>query len=173
MAVIDYWKNFENMDLTHSAVHHLMAIYELRKHRGYARGVDVAKHLSITRGSAFTTLKNLKEKGYIKEDENKFYFLTSKGEQVVNNVLNIRHVFIQFFKDILGLSPAKAEEDACKIEHLISLETAQQLLKFIGFYLADNSQMKKVRKDFEQFLYQCASTEDCTVCEANCLFRTS
>ena len=171
MAVIDFWKKFDDNELTHSGVHHLMAIYELRKYRGYARGVDVAKQLDITRGSAFSTLKNLKDKGYITEDENKFYSLTEKGQQIVNNVLNIRHVFIQFFKEVLGLSPARAEEDACKIEHLVSLETAQQLLKFIGFYLADTPEMRKMRKNFEHFLYQCSNADDCNVCEAECLFR--
>ncbi|GAB4171026.1 MAG: metal-dependent transcriptional regulator [Calditrichia bacterium] len=173
METVNLWKKFDESQLTHSGVHHLMAIYSLIRDRGYARGVDVAKYLNITRGSAFTTLKNLKEKGFITEDENKFYQLSRDGEQIINSVLNIRHVFIQFFRDVLNLSEKEAEEDACKIEHLISTKTAQQLLRFNGFFLNDSPKMNQIREDFKHFLYRCESSESCEVCEVECLFKSS
>ena len=61
---MDVWKQFEENGITHSAAHHLLAVMDLRKDRGYARVTDVAKYLNITTGSASTNLKNLKQKGH-------------------------------------------------------------------------------------------------------------
>lgn len=169
MSLTDFWKKFEDSELTHSAVHHLMAVYELKKNRGYARGVDVSKYLDITRGSAFITLKNLLEKGFLEEDENKFYSLTEKGMEIVNNVLAIRSLFIRFFTEVLNLPEKIAEEEACKIEHLISIDTARRLMSFLGFYLNDSPLSRQVREEYRRFMFSC--TDDCSICETDCLFK--
>src|SRR5690606_7934311 len=78
-AMEDVWKQFEENKITHSAAHHLLAVKELRETRGYARVTDVARYLNITTGSASTNLKNLKSKGLIREDDNRFLDLSDEG----------------------------------------------------------------------------------------------
>ena len=75
----EVWRAYEENELSHSAAHHLMAIHELRAAHGYARVSDVAKHLSITKGSVSTAMKHLKERGYVQEDLNRFLELTDQG----------------------------------------------------------------------------------------------
>ncbi len=133
----DVWKQFEENDITHSAAHHLIAIRELKKARGYARVTDVAKHLNITTGSASTNLKSLKGKGLIVEDDNRFLILSSEGEALAEAVESRKHLFYHFLVDILHVSEDQAEIDACKTEHLISGETAKKLKEFL------NKQSKK------------------------------
>ena len=116
----ELWKKFDEVEMTHSSVHHLMAIYELLKKNGYVRGVDVAKYLDISRSSVSITMKKLISRGYVVEDENKFYKFTSQGEELINSVLSKRHIIKMFFEEVLGLSEELAEEEACKIEHLAS-----------------------------------------------------
>lgn len=165
----EVWKKFDETELTHSSVHHLMAVHQLIKENGYARAVDVGRHLNLTRGSISVTLNKLKSKEYLAEDQNKFYKLTEKGEQFICSVLSKRHILQQFFTDVLDLSEEAAEIDACKIEHLLSHETGEQLLTFMGYFLSENPEAKNFREGFHSFRYKC-SKENCTICENNCFY---
>ncbi|MCB0328466.1 MAG: metal-dependent transcriptional regulator [Bdellovibrionales bacterium] len=135
----DVWKQFEENKITHSAAHHLIAVKELRESRGYARVTDVARYLNITTGSASTNLKNLKSKGLITEDENRFLELSEEGAQLAQAVLTRKDIFYHFLVDVLDVDQEQAEIDACKTEHLISAETASKLDKFIKQYKAKNA----------------------------------
>ena len=130
---MEVWKAFEKNSISHSAAHHLMTIYDLLDKNGYARVTDVAKSLEITRGSASITLKALKEKGFVREDENKFLRLSEEGERISHSIQSIKKIFEKFLVDVLRVAPKQAEVDACKIEHLLSRETGTKLLNFITF----------------------------------------
>jgi len=130
-STTDVWKSFHDNEITHSAAHHLLAILELSSKRGYARVTDVAKFLDITTGSASTNLKSLKQKGLVEEDDNKFLVLSEEGKDLAEVILNRRHILGQFFVEILGVSSEQAEVDACKTEHLLSMETTKKMASFI------------------------------------------
>ena len=136
---IDVWKKFEENNLTHSAAHHLLAILELREKRGYARVTDVARELNITTGSASINLKSLKAKNLIVEDENKFLALSEEGETLARAVLMRKKVLNDFLVGVLQVTPEQAEIDACKTEHLISVETAMKLKAFMESYQSQQS----------------------------------
>lgn len=127
----EVWKQFEENGITHSAAHHLVAVMELREERGYARVTDVAKQLNITTGSASTNLKNLKNKGLVVEDDNRFLELSDEGLRLANLVLRRKRVLETFLTEVLHVSPEQAEIDACKTEHLISIETTRQLENYL------------------------------------------
>lgn len=131
---MEIWKQFEENGITHSGAHHLVAILELKEKFGYARVTDVAKHLEITTGSASTNLKSLKSKGFIKEDENRFLHLSEEGQMLAELVIRRKKVLKTFLEDLLGVNCDQAEIDACKTEHLISVETTVKLEKFIEEY---------------------------------------
>ena len=101
--MIQLWKRFDTIELSHSSIHHLLAIHDLIKENGYARSIDIAKYLEITRGSASKTLHKIKDKGFIVEDSNKFYRLAEKGKGLVNSVLSKRRIAENFFNNILQL----------------------------------------------------------------------
>ena len=126
----DVWKEFSENIVTHSAAHHLLAIMELAKKRGYARVTDVAKSLKITTGSASTNLKSLKQKGLVEEDENRFLALSTEGQKLAEAIIGRREILQEFFANVLGVSPEQAEIDACKTEHLLSKETTSKIVSF-------------------------------------------
>lgn len=127
----DIWKEFEHNQTTHSVAHHLMAIYDLLNEHGYARVTDVAKKLNITRGSASLTLKAIKEKGLVLEDENRFLLLAEPAKEIVQRIKDRNKIIKQFFIDVLKIDDEQAEIDSCKIEHLISDEVTQALKKYM------------------------------------------
>ncbi|KAA3619980.1 MAG: metal-dependent transcriptional regulator [Calditrichaeota bacterium] len=163
------WKEFEQNIITHSAAHHLTAISDLLDKNGYARVTDVARTLDITRGSASITLKALKERGLVTEDENKFLRLSESGASITKVIYLKRRVLTKFFKDILKVPEETANIDACKIEHLISTKTGEKLLSFMNFLLNDPKKAQKLLDDFANFRHKCDETESCEVCELDCL----
>jgi len=164
------WKKFDKTALTHSSIHYLLAIHSLIKQYGYARGIDVARHLNLTRGSVSITINKLKNKGYIVEDINKFYQLTEKGKELVNSVLSKRRIANIFLKDVLQLPEQIVEADGCEIEHLLSKQTVAKLLSFTGYFLSDNKEAVAFRKGLQDFFYQCLSFKNCQICEMRCFF---
>ena len=127
----DIWKEFEHNQTTHSVAHHLMAIFDLLNEHGYARVTDVAKKLNITRGSASLTLKAIKEKGLVLEDENRFLLLSDKAKDIVNKIKTRNKIMFKFYTEFLGVNKETAEINACKIEHLVGDEITNALKKYM------------------------------------------
>lgn len=131
MSSVEFWKAFSENEITHSAAHHLLAIYELAQDRGYARVTDVAKNLQITTGSASTNLKGLKARGLVMEDDNRFLSLSPSGENLAKAILYRRALLLRFFTEVLKVNAEQAEIDACKTEHLLSRETTIKMQEFL------------------------------------------
>ncbi len=132
---METWKEFEANELTHSAAHHLLAIDELgANYGGWARVSDIARQLAITRGSVSINLRTLKKRGYILTDEHRMVKLSPKGLDIVQAVKAKKTAFKSFLTDVLGVAEHQAEVDSCKIDHLISDETAERLAQFVAQY---------------------------------------
>jgi DtxR family Mn-dependent transcriptional regulator len=130
---VDIWKEFDQNVISHSAAHHLMAIDDLIGKLGYARVSDVARQLSITRGSVSISLGPLKKAGLVEQDENRHLRLSETGQALVAGIKAKRHLMERLLAEVLGVQPEQAQIDACKLEHLVSNETAQRLLSFLRF----------------------------------------
>ena len=148
MAAGEVWKEYESNEISHSVAHHLAAIGELTIQHGYARVSDVARHLQITRGSASLTLKALRQKNYVLEDENKFLRLSPEGKKIVDGILAKRKIVRTFLNDVLKIDERQAEIDACKVEHLLSEETTDTLLRFLAHLLSEQAVPRSFREAY-------------------------
>ena len=170
----EVWKSFDENNITHSVAHHLMSILELTQDHGYARVSDIARNLDITRGSVSITLRPLKTRGYILQDSNKFLQLSPEGEDLAQAIQSKRKIFIKFFNEVLKVSPMQAGIDACKVEHLISDQTAEKLLSFLRFLFQDNEETHALLAAFEKHQDGCTDLEQCSVSdEGECLMHKS
>lgn len=167
---MEVWKEFEQNEITHSIAHHLMAVDALINSQGYSRVTDVARYLNITKGSTSITLKHLKERGFIEEDSNRFIHLTEKGIRTVRGVIAKRHIIIKFLCDVLRVDPEQAEIDACKIEHLVSTKSGEQLLHFVQFILSGEKRANVFLKTFWDYQHAPGDAESCNLCDDVCLF---
>ena len=59
------------MNIYRSAEDYLEMILRLHEVKGYARAVDIARGLSVSKPSVSIAMKNLRESGYIIIDDNK------------------------------------------------------------------------------------------------------
>ena len=165
----DVWKEFEDNALTHSAAHYLMTIKQLREEFGYARVTDVARRLNITRGSCSISLKPLKKRGLVVEDANKFLQLSDHGQRLAETVEVNDKMLERLFRDVLGAEPDQAEVDACKIEHLISLETSQRLASFLQAWDRNPAASAALRKDQARDPACNHDADHCQVCSKVCV----
>lgn len=110
------------MNIHESAEDYLEAILMLREQKGYARSVDIAGLLGVTKPSVSFAMKRLRENGYILMDEDSLITLTEAGEAIAARILD-RHETLSSFLESLGVDDQTAREDACKMEHDLSEET--------------------------------------------------
>lgn len=167
---METWKEFEANELTHSAAHHLLAIYEVGlQYGGWARVSDIARQLDITRGSVSINLRALKKRGWIKTGEHHLVKLSPKGLKAVQSVMATRVVVKAFLTDVLGTPEPQAEIDSCKIEHLISHSTGHRLIRFMRFLTSGDPAASEILERFRAFDDECPESRTCDVCKGHCL----
>lgn len=167
---MDTWKEFEANELTHSAAHHLLAIYEVGlPYGGWARVSDIARQLNITRGSVSINLRALKRRAWVETDDHHLVKLSPKGLKVARAVMAKRVILKSFLSDVLGIPASQADIDACKIEHLISHSTGQRLAEFLRFLTSDRLMARELVERFRRFHGECPKSRTCDVCKGQCL----
>jgi len=88
--------------------------------------VDVAAYLGVTKPSVSRAMTNLKEAGYLTMGADGGIKLTAQGKKKAVAVYD-RHVTLTRFLESLGVDTKTASEDACRIEHVISNKTFNQI----------------------------------------------
>ena len=110
------------MKIQKSSEDYLETMLMLREEHGYIRSVDIAAHLGVTKPSVSYATKRLRENGYITMDKDGLISLTESGLEIAERIYE-RHKVLSQLLISLGVSPETAREDACKIEHDLSVET--------------------------------------------------
>ena len=110
------------MNIHVSAEDYPEAMLMLKEERGYIRAVDVAEKLSVTLPSVSYATKRLQENGYITLDPARMIVLLEPGQKIAEQMYK-RHMLLTELLIDLGVSPETAREDACKIEHDLSVES--------------------------------------------------
>ncbi len=117
--------------VTSSLQDYLETILELSKKEYTVRVTDIALSLNIAKPSVAQALQILKERGFINQSRYGPVELTAKGIEFAS-IIRYRHRVLRFFlQEVLKVSPQAAEEDACLMEHDLSDETFEKLLKYL------------------------------------------
>jgi len=119
--------------LSHSAQDYLETILLLSMEEGSARVKDVAQRLKVSKPSVVSAIKALAEKGLVSQEPYGQPVLTEKGMEIAKEIYRKHRIIFKFLNGFLGVDPEIAEEDACKIEHYVSHQTLERLLKMIQF----------------------------------------
>jgi len=112
--------------LSPSKQDYLETILDLSKQGEAVRSIDVANTLGFSRASVSRAISQLKADGYILQEPYGLITLTEAGRAEAVAVRG-RHDLIKNFLIRLGVGPETAEEDACRIEHIISAETLEKI----------------------------------------------
>jgi len=121
------------MTIHKSAEDYLEAMLMLKEERGYIRSIDVAEKLGVTKPSVSYATKRLRESGYIAFDSAGMIVLLPSGLEIAERIYE-RHKLLTELLTGLGVSPETARDDACKIEHDLSVETFDAIRKHAQQY---------------------------------------
>lgn len=116
------------MNIHESAEDYLEQILMLTEKKGYARSIDVAEGLNVSKPSVSVAMKKLRENGYITMGSDNNIVLTEDGLRIASRIYGRHKALTRFFTD-LGVPEKIARDDACKVEHDLSEETFQAILK--------------------------------------------
>ncbi len=92
----------------------------------------IAGVLEVSSVSANQMIKKLEANGLVTYTPYKGVTLTDTGDELANSVLRSRRLWGRFLADHLGLTPAKADEVACEMEHVTPDMVANRLASFLG-----------------------------------------
>lgn len=122
------------MSIHESGEDYLETILILHKNTGFVRSIDIANELSYSKPSVSRAVGILKNDGYITVEPNGQIILTDSGMTKAEQVYE-RHLMLRkFLTDILGVSAENSEQDACRMEHILSNETYEKLKCFVENY---------------------------------------
>lgn len=110
---------------------YLEMILLLYRKQGYVRSTDIANAMHYTKASISRAVKILKEQDYIYMDPNKMIFLTEKGEKKAMEIYERHQVITEFLVKVVDIDPETAEQDACRIEHVVSNSTFQGIKRLV------------------------------------------
>ena len=108
---------------------YLETIYVLLQRSPFVRSIDVAEELGYSRPSVSRAVNLLSKKEYISIDKNGQITLTDAGKQKATDIYERHRVITKLLLE-LGADEDMAEENACRIEHVISPDLFELLRKY-------------------------------------------
>ncbi len=109
---------------------YLETIHDIVEEKGYAKVSDVANELDLGLSAVTEMFQKLDEKGYIDYKKYSGVTLTDKGKSVAESLLNSHKIWEDFFVKI-GIDREEADDNACKIEHVVDAEITEKVDELI------------------------------------------
>ena len=147
----------ERVELGQSAEDYLEAVYVVTQSGFRVRVTDIAERLAVSKPSVVTALSSLEEKGLVRHERYGGVELTARGAVMAEEVYRRHRLLQEFLCDVLGVPDEVAAEDACRMEHVLSPETQERLVRLVEFM------RKHARSDDAtvERLLDCLSTGKC------------
>ncbi len=108
---------------------YLETILLLNENNKEIRSIDIANELNYSRASVSRAVNLLKERGYITVEKSVIKF-TKEGLVKAKEIYE-RHEIITKVLTKIGVPLELAEDNACRIEHVITKELLEYFKKFI------------------------------------------
>ena len=125
---------------------YLERILELINMKGYARVVDIAQRLQISKASVTNMVQRLDAGGLLKYEKFRGLVLTTAGEALAQNITH-RHQLLTDFLKLLGLDDEVIYHDVEGMEHHISPPTLRAIETLTSHLQRQPALLAKVRKE--------------------------
>ena len=100
-----------------SAEDYLEAMLMMQEQHGYIRSIDIAGELNVTKPSVSYATKRLAENGFINKAQ----------DGAITPRIYERHKVLTYLLTYLGVDEKIAREDACRLEHDLSVESFDRI----------------------------------------------
>lgn len=120
-------------ELTTRQEDYLTVMYSLFLRYGVIRSTDTKKELGVSGSSVTEACRKLQEKKLIQYAPYKPIILTEEGMRVARDLSHKKETLRAFFIEVLGVDKETAGEGACKMEHIVSREIIERMIKYSDF----------------------------------------
>jgi len=141
---------------------YLEAIAKLGEGRKVVKVKQLSQMLGVKMPSVTSALKKLSQQDLVEHERYGHIKLTPEGDEVARDVIFRHEALTRFFAQALGINQETAEEDACKIEHVISPLSLERLAKFVEFTEACPLGGANFPSRYEYYLEHGKLPRDCT-----------
>jgi DtxR family Mn-dependent transcriptional regulator len=111
---------------------YLKAIWELVQEEQTPISARLAEDLDVTPPAVTAALKRMTRGGYLRVGRDGRIVLSARGEEIAQHLVLRHRLAEKLLTDVIGLEWSRAHEEAEKLEHGISPEVAELLLKRFG-----------------------------------------
>ena len=125
---------------------YLEEIYIAHLNETPLKGAELARKMNISRASVSEALAKLVSKELINYNSYEAISLTRKGLEDAKKVYAKHRILKNFFEEVLEISAEEASENACKIEHIISQNVLDKMIKFTDFYNKNKDTIEKLKR---------------------------
>jgi DtxR family Mn-dependent transcriptional regulator len=149
----------KNIKVSASLEDYLEAIYHTVEAKGAARAKDIVMRMGVHNSSVTQALRSLSEKKLVNYAPYDVITLTDVGESIALDVVKRHTTLSEFLNKVLGFDLETSDEGACKMEHAISGEILDRLVKFVEYF--ETCPMNDVLWDDESGFF-CGKKDDHT-----------
>ncbi len=139
------------MELTQSLEDYLEAIWIISLKKKVVRVKDLMKHFGYKVSSVNYALNVLASKKLVEHEKYGYIDLTYKGGLIAREIYEKHKNLTKFFTQILGVTEDVASKDACNLEHYISKETYERMIKLSDYVQTIDSNVNFL-EGYEKFL---------------------
>ncbi|MCK5578340.1 MAG: metal-dependent transcriptional regulator [Planctomycetes bacterium] len=140
----------KSLKLSSNMEDYLESIYNLEKFNKVARVKDIAQWLQVKMPSVSGALRVLSRKNLIKHERHGYVELTASGRTIAEQVQQKHQDLTDFFTGVLRINPAQAARDACRVEHVVSRTTMNQIKKFMRKSVNQKKTKKSKKNRYEK-----------------------
>jgi len=112
---------------------YLEAIITLEAEHGRARVRDLAEKLAVHKSTVTAALKMLTEKGLIDYEPYGRIVLKDAGRRAAQRVARRHDLLRRFLRDVLLVEEHVAEENACRMEHVMDPQLLKRVEQFYTY----------------------------------------
>lgn len=150
--------------LSHSLQDYLESIYVLLREGPVARVRDIAKARGVRTGSVIPALRRLRDAGLIDYQQREYVSLTPAGDRAARRVYARHQVLERFLRDVLQMPAGLAGQDACAMEHGLSDEGMDRLVRLFEFLGA----CPRSKPGFLEAFHSCSLAQDAPAPDEHC-----
>ncbi|ACF13403.1 iron (metal) dependent repressor, DtxR family [Chloroherpeton thalassium ATCC 35110] len=118
--------------LSESTEMYLLSIYRLTEQQPAATISEIAHEMNLSLSSVSEKVKRLTETGLLEHEWRENVALSQEGKKIALNMLRKRRLLELFLVKMAGYDLYDVDEEACRLEHVISDRLADALDKMLG-----------------------------------------
>ena len=121
------------MNSTPATEDYLKTIYHLEQAKEIVNTTDIAKDMKVSMASASNMIKRLSKDGFLRHEPYKGVQLTPKGEKFILKLVRRHRLLELFLTQVLKMDWDKVDDEAERLEHVISDELEGKIDELLGF----------------------------------------